>query len=564
MDLTDFLLKVTAITAMININLIIVRSTISKRSMHSTRKQRDWIIVPTIARCPHWNAHQMPLVGIFHKINLFFFYQLSLFQVNGFPIYGTGQPSEAGYQKVLEKVSAAAGEGVNKMIWFNMRKEPVVYVNGKPFAPRSPDDLHRNLDIYFSQQELDDLEVVYTDIINKRAAADEGKVKTMKDHAFAENPMDREAVEEVIKAETIKGLFQVYSDLKDPKKVEKELAEGEEPEFTPAPFPGLEVHRIPVTEERSAGEACFDMMTEVLKNEPASVPCIFSDQMGRGRTTSGMVVACLIKELQITSELRKMEDIDLVSKSTVDDLIHQKFESPLPKCQDDDDPFIKGEFDVIKELLEKVPATVEGKKKIDRVIDICGTFPKGTGIQNLRECIIETKWKYDVATEDKQVAWKALILNFMERYFYLICFATYALEHGPGGYQKAFTTWMDEHKELRTMIEEGKDKLEWYRTVDAAKLEHLKELMLADNYKENLGVLIRTIYDFAFVTYADLPRGAIKNNSMRRLAATTLMEILPPDIAERVNKKMEEDPSSSHDFLSLVGMVSYYGSGDAA
>merc|ERR1712001_770415 len=417
--------------------------------------------------------------------------------------------------------------------------EPLVYVNGKPYAPRSPDDLHRNLDIYFSQQELDDLEVVYTDIIQKRAAAEgaEGKIKTMKDQAFAENPMDREAVEEVVKAETIKGLYQLYSDLKDPKKVEKEYAEGEEPEFTPAPFPGLEVHRIPVTEERSAGEACFDMMTEVLKNEPASVPCIFSDQMGRGRTTSGMVVACLIKELQITSELRKMEDIDLVSKSTVDDLIHQKFESPLPKCQDDDDPFIKGEFDVIKELLEKVPATVEGKKKIDRVIDICGTFPKGTGIQNLRECIIETKWKYDVATEDKQVAWKALILNFMERYFYLICFATYALEHGPGGYQKAFTTWMDEHKELRTMIEEGKEKL---------------------------GVLIRTIYDFAFVTYADLPRGAIKNNSMRRLAATTLMEILPPDIAERVNKKMEEDPSSSHDFLSLVGMVSYYGSGDAA
>ena len=114
-------------------------------------------------------------------------------------------------------------------------------------------------------------------------------------------------------------------------------------------------------------------------------------------------------------------------------------------------------------------------------------------------------------------------------------------------------------------------------------MEHLKEMMAADNYKENLGTLIRsgprhrvhstnmmiciiimfrTIYDFAFVTYADLPRGAIKNNSMRRLAATTLMEILPPHIAERVNKKMEEDPGSSHDFLSLVGLVSYYGSGE--
>jgi len=93
-------------------------------------------------------------------------------------------------------------------------------------------------------------------------------------------------------------------------------------------------------------------------------------------------------------------------------------------------------------------------------------------------------------------------------------------------------------------------------------MEHLKELIAAPNYKENLGVLIRTIYDFAFVTYADLPRGPIKNNSMRRLAATTLMDILPTDIADRVNKKMEEDPSSTHDFLTLVGLVSYYGSED--
>lgn len=74
---------------------------------------------------------------------------------------------------------------------------------------------------------------------------------------------------------------------------------------------------------------------------------------------------------------RNMEKIDLVAKSTVDDLIFTKFESPLPKAQDDDDPFIKGEFDVIKELLEKFPQAIEGKKKIDRVIDICGPSPKG-------------------------------------------------------------------------------------------------------------------------------------------------------------------------------------------
>ena len=34
------------------------------------------------------------------------------------------------------------------------------------------------------------------------------------------------------------------------------------------------------------------------------------------------------------------------------------------RTQDDDDPFIKGEFDVIKELLEKIPEAKEGKAKV--------------------------------------------------------------------------------------------------------------------------------------------------------------------------------------------------------
>ena len=47
-----------------------------------------------------------------------------------------------------------------------------------------------------------------------------------------------------------------------------------------------------------------DHIADILKEVPASVPCIFSDQQGRGRTSLGMVIACLIKEMQITSELR--------------------------------------------------------------------------------------------------------------------------------------------------------------------------------------------------------------------------------------------------------------------
>ena len=82
-------------------------------------------------------------------------------------------------------------------------QEPVIYVNGNPFAPRNPEDLHRNLDIEFSVEELDNLEAHYANILRAKAEEKEGVLRTMKDVAFAENPMDREAVGEDTKANKI-------------------------------------------------------------------------------------------------------------------------------------------------------------------------------------------------------------------------------------------------------------------------------------------------------------------------------------------------------------------------
>ena len=94
------------------------------------------------------------------------FADISLFpstfsQVAGFPIFGVGQPTEEGFFKVLEKTKVslppsnsdpapadpapvpAPAEGEAPLsddppraIWFNMRKEPIIYVNGSPCSPR--------------------------------------------------------------------------------------------------------------------------------------------------------------------------------------------------------------------------------------------------------------------------------------------------------------------------------------------------------------------------------------------------------------------------------------------
>ena len=253
-----------------------------------------------------------------------------------------------------------------------------------------------------------------------------------------------------------------------------------------------------------------------------------------------------------------MEADKLIKPETLKDLLYEKFEKPIVENEDEDDPLMKGEFLVVKELCNTLQGSRAAKVKLDCIIDRVGSSPKGFGIQNLRECIMETKWKYDVAREDRQYVFKVLIINFIERYFYLICFTTYSLQHGPTGYQQSFEDWMKEHEDLKTMIKEGRDKIEWCRTVDAEKLDQLKKLLSDPNYKDNLPKLIRTVLEFAFITYSDLPRGEIKNNSMKKLAATTLMEILPGEVGAKVAKKLEENPHFTQDFLTVIGLVSYY------
>jgi len=460
-------------------------------------------------------------------------------QIPGFPVYGTSQPTESGLVEIINKIKK--GTQNEKIIWLNMRREPVVYVNGKPFAARAPEELHENLSLPLTDDEVKNVGSHLAKVIKKRLNASTDKtIKIHMDREFNENPMDRNDIEESLTVESIKDLETVFKDCREACNV------------------NLELVRVPLVEDKMPSEEDLDSITNLLKNEPASTPCVFSCQMGKGRTTAGIVTALLIKEIQITTELKKMEKMNLIKSDTLKDLLYKKFEEVPAINVEEIDPLSRGEFEVIKEFCSAFPEATKAKEKIDIIIDKCGNYPRGVGIQNLRQCIMETKWKFDVSPEERQTAFKVMIIDFIERYFYIICYCMYSIEHGPSGYEKTFHAYMEEKKELRVMAAEGKDKLEWSRTVDADKLEQLKEMMASPDYKENISKLIRTIYDFAFCTYSDLPRGPIKKNSMKKLTFTTLMEILPPDLADKINKKISETPDVRPDFVSVIGLVSYF------
>ena len=56
----------------------------------------------------------------------------------GFPVFGTGQPTMSGFSRCLEPIMKKYGEE-KVFYWANLRQEPVVYVNDKPYSARDPD-----------------------------------------------------------------------------------------------------------------------------------------------------------------------------------------------------------------------------------------------------------------------------------------------------------------------------------------------------------------------------------------------------------------------------------------
>ena len=54
---------------------------------------------------------------------------------------------------------------------------------------------------------------------------------------------------------------------------------------------------------------------------PATSQCIFSSQLGQGRTTLGMTVACIVKAVLMSTKLNKMVDTGIGSPEWAENII---------------------------------------------------------------------------------------------------------------------------------------------------------------------------------------------------------------------------------------------------
>merc|ERR1712154_328219 len=453
-------------------------------------------------------------------------------RVPGYKVYCCGQPTIAGLEAALEKVTGSIYPKDGKIIWFNLRHEPTVYVNGEPLCARPPNKIGEYAElgnITRDQNKADEPE--FKRVLENRAAENGGKLK------FVDiNKQDKE-----VEVKELKTLSEVI-------------------EAAKAKFPGLVHMRVPVCNSAAPLENDFDIMCDTLTGTSINTPVIVNDQVGLSRATTGCVIACLFKEFQINASFEGL--VETVPGVNLDLLKMDRYTMDMNK-----DALFRGEFEVIKGLVATLPDGEAAKRECDKVIDKNGP-PKtgGTGIKQLRENIAESKLSYEIMDDTAQAFLKSKIMDNIHKYFYMICFTAYmreaaeaamtiaaedegaknALSGGkistPGDQlkiTKTFADYMEEHAELREIVEEGKGKLKWERDIPGDALSNLENLANTD-FKANLGKIIHDIYQTAHTMFSDMPQGDHKKRAKYRFASKTLMRILPNDLKGEVEALIEK------------------------
>merc|ERR1712165_273408 len=470
-------------------------------------------------------------------------------RVPGFKVYCCGQPTIEGFEKALEKVVGANYPKDGPIIWFNLRQEPDVYVNGEPICARPPNKIGEYAELGdITRDIIKAQETAFLGECEGRKSTNGGKLKVV----------DVNKKESEVEVKELKSLSQVIEGLKEK-------------------FPGLIHWRVPVCNSASPLETDYDIICKQLVGTAINTPIIVNDQVGLSRATTGCVMSCLFKEFQISASFEGL--VETVPGVNASLLKTDRYVMDASK-----DALFRGEFEVVKQLISTLNDGTGAKNNADKIIDLNGTKKTGgTGIKQLRENIAESKLSYDIMDDAAQAFLKSKIMDNIHKYFYIIAFAGYIREASAAArevveadkkaavalpasgkcsipakelkLEGTFVDFMSKNSKLRDMVETGKGNLQWERDIPPAALSNLENLAKTD-FKTNLGKIIHDIYQTAHLMFSDMPQGDHKKRAKYRFASKTLMRILPGGVKTEVEGLIEQKKISL-DLYEILGVCTW-------
>ncbi|KAL8144431.1 hypothetical protein V2J09_017463 [Rumex salicifolius] len=337
-------------------------------------------------------------------------------------VHGVAIPTIEGILNVLKHVGARSDGTGSHVLWISLREEPVVYINGRPFVLRDVESPFSNLEYTgISRARVEDMESRLKEDILVEAARYGNKI-LVTDELPSGQMVDQW---EPVTRDSVKTPLEVYEELK---------LEGYHVDY----------ERVPITDEKSPKELDFDILVNKISQVDIETDIIFNCQMGRGRTTTGMVIATLIYYNRIgASGIPRIESIGRVSEISF---------SVTDHTLSSDEAIRRGEYAVIRSLVRVLEGGAEGKKQVDKVIDKCSSM------QNLREAI--ATYRNSILRqpdEMKRETALSFFVEYLERYYFLICFAVYihterTSVHAISSSENSFANWMKARPELYSII----------------------------------------------------------------------------------------------------------------
>ncbi len=336
--------------------------------------------------------------------------------------YGTGLPTEKALKEVLESVGSGPN-GDKTAVWTNLREEPVIYINGKNYTLRDVAKMNKNMENPgASGKDIEKTEETLKQELLREAAKNGGKILL-----HEETPDGKTVARWVdVDEKSVKTTAEVFEGLKK---------EGYKVDYK----------RIPISDEKRPEAKDFDEIVQRMKDVDPDTPVIFNCQAGRGRTTTALIAAGLVrraKEGEAGKSITKHRSVHNKIMEVVD-----RYYNAITGKKPDEADFKNGEYKLVSSLIRMMEKGPQSKEEVDKLID------KYDAVQNLREAILESREKGQDPNRpaESREEYTERGKQYLERYFYLILFNEYTKQQQPG-YGKSFEDWTKENPQYNSML----------------------------------------------------------------------------------------------------------------
>ncbi|ESK95344.1 metal ion binding oxidoreductase [Moniliophthora roreri MCA 2997] len=342
-------------------------------------------------------------------------------------VCGSGMPTVDGLRKALERVDAGP-DGKNFVYWTSLREEPVIYVAGRPHVLRLVDKPLENVEATgVTTYVVEAMERNFKADVLRELRKGQGRI------LLHDEVEERPGVFSIIPIwETVKE-----EDILTPRDVFELMAkEGYK----------IDYGRVAITDEQAPLPDALSMLLDRVRSGFSQAgDFIFNCQMGRGRTTTGMVSACLISTTMNWDTHES--DSNVLPEKDDEEGPSEEFNSMDGPSEED--AYRQGEYKTILQLVGVLSHGKVAKRLTDRAIDLM------QDVQNLRKAIYDYKLKAEACERGskKETQLRNITVNYLYRYGTLIVFANYLIEmrerEGP---EVTFPTWLAEHREITKLL----------------------------------------------------------------------------------------------------------------